>query len=79
MKMTKEHFDRLSKAVKEAASGDTAGMAQRIGWTHAGYRWWAFHRARASWPEMYRELYDYLNDDHIDTALRKILGDAFAS
>ena len=81
MKMKKEHFDMLKsdiEAVKRKhPSAETLyregkfPRAEQTKDVNKRFRWdlfWAVHR-------YYRELFDYLNDDHIDTALRKIVPD----
>ena len=72
MKMTAEHYEQLKTLVKlnaEWCPTEQAYLAD--GRSLERYRWDVLN---ASHPRqvLMRELYEYLNDDHIDTALRKI-------
>lgn len=88
MKMKPEHFAQLSDAVakvREKFPDHTLEhyIANGIGKDHAmRWRWDLFYAAQRFLPETFTHggvgnqsvLCDYLNDSHIDTALRKIVG-----
>jgi hypothetical protein len=69
MKMKPEHYAQLCSALDSAPriEPDTYAAA---GLTMKRYRWDALYRAGLSkW--ICDELYPYLNDSHVDTALRE--------
>lgn len=88
MKMKKEHYSRLNDMIKtyawprrveilNAIANDT-----RVKDSERRFRWdcyWtasrAYHAETALWLVFIDELYSYLNDSHIDTALKKIISD----
>ena len=77
MKMKKEHFETLEKSIKEMLSHyDGKEVYMKKGLSMMRYRWDLFWHVseRKMLPEYFvsETLYSYLNDDHIDTALRKI-------
>lgn len=50
--------------------------ADRVKDINTRFRWDMFHRAmKTDKFQLQDELYEYLNDDHIDTALKKIVAD----
>jgi len=68
------HLQTAIGAVLETHRGlDT--LYRERGLPHMRYRWDILHASRFDT----RQLYSYLNDDHIDTALRSILGPDYAS
>ena len=72
MKMKKEHFDRMRDAI---VPHDT--QFHRMRYIEAGlsdkrYRWDLMRHAGLV-PFICRELYSYLDDKHVDTALAKIV------
>ena len=58
----KEHFEKHREAI--IAEGKAKDIEMRL-------RWDAFYAAK--YGGILSELYSYLNDDHIDTALKKIM------
>lgn len=72
MRMLPEHFEEIKVAVSAL---DTPAMRDRYLKAHQSdmrYRWdllWQSKQTRF----VSETLYQYLNDDHIDTALRKIV------
>lgn len=79
MKMTPEHYQALRSRIVpidtpenrkpyQTQSLKSPGVIRDF---HKAYRWNLFNRSRSF--EMLDELYKYLNDDHIDTALRAIV------
>ena len=73
MKIKPEHYERLQGAIllcsnqippldAYLASGNTARR----------WRWDLLWTATRNTPELMRGIYDYANDEHIDTALRRI-------
>ena len=72
IKMTDKHFQDLSVSINDTvAKFSLAAVSyQNTGFSHMRYRWDILH---ASKHDM-KYLYQYLDDSHIDTALRKILG-----
>ena len=74
MKITSEHYGKLSAAVlgQLAARPGIAAKYAEAGLSEKRFRWdllWACNLS--GW--ITSELYPYLNDDHIDSALRRIL------
>ena len=76
MKMKKEHFEymqtTLTKFVLESGFPDLSQYKEK-GLTEKRYRWDLSYSAKLT-PWICKNLYSYLNDDHIDTALRVITG-----
>jgi len=73
MKMKKEHYEAISEAM--------AGCLRDIEKIKLRYEYGQLSMKRMRWDIMYhtvssqwvcKNLYPYLNDDHIDTALRKL-------
>jgi hypothetical protein len=80
MKIKPEHFEKLKQAV-EAAVAAKPGVAdeyRKAGLSQMRFRWDALLAARIDGQPGTRficdVLYEYLNDEHIDTALRAIFG-----
>ena len=73
--MKQEHYDFLDKKVKEvlAARPEAAADYKEAKLSHMRFRWDVL-RATGMMKFVCEELYKYLNDDHIDSALRKMLG-----
>jgi len=69
MKITKEHYQHMASAMLPVMEKypKPEGMSDKL------YRW-EIARGAGMIRFMCDELYSYLNDDHIDTALRKIVG-----
>jgi hypothetical protein len=69
MKMRPEHFKYLCEALDKAPRVEPDVYAKQ-GLSLKRYRWDSMYRAKLSkW--VCDELYSYLNDTHIDTALRE--------
>jgi hypothetical protein len=71
MKMTKEHFQGLLEKIKTHVDNMGKKEAEMFSACHKdmAYRWsllWATNPCLI-------DIYEYCNDDHIDTALRKIM------
>jgi len=80
MKMTQEHFAELSAEIHHVI--ELAGIDQvvefksrKLGTDHdMRFRWDMFwHISQAKRGELTRKFYKYLNDSHIDTALKAII------
>lgn len=78
MKMTKEHFDYMKQEIEKVVNQVPELEKQYIdaGYTYKRYRWDMVYRARLS-PWICDNLYSYCNDEHIDSALRKIFNHKF--
>jgi hypothetical protein len=72
MKMTPEHYAYLEAAIRAVDTPELRAKAK--GWTPKRYRWNLTYIAKLS-PWICSTLYKYLDDDHIDTALRRIVPD----
>lgn len=78
MKITPDHFRTLSHAICRAQQGAETldEYVNQHGLTAKRWRWDLLWRAKrvGYLPERFVEdnLYNYVNDDHIDTALRRI-------
>jgi hypothetical protein len=73
MKMRPEHYAQLEQAVKSAMAKQpeiTAQVYLDQGMTNMRFRWDAMRAG--GWNPC--TVYDYCNDNHIDTALRRITG-----
>lgn len=74
MKMKQEHFDKLKRLITKTNAYNNPVYYVSF----ERYRWdclWAIPREERG--EIARELYYYLNDNNIDTALRKITAEKF--
>lgn len=71
MKMRDSDFSRLKRLIDGVISANPNMKREymELGLTSKRYRWDLLWLSRFEVVE----LYDYLNDDHIDTALRKIV------
>jgi len=79
MKMTKEDYSKLKTAIEnipkyliEQAETESEKVG---GYNDTAWRWLLFHFVNRSPGFNFRYLHEYLNDNHIDTALRKIVGE----
>jgi len=71
MKMTREHYEFLKEAIKKNESKVIFRFDCTL--SDMRYRWDLLHISVPSkW--ICDNLYPYLNDDHIDTALKSITG-----
>ena len=77
MKMKPEHFEILKRALDRANMKDPAAFAryEARGLTHFRFRWDTTfsiqHDGKPLGDWICKELYPYLNDNNIDTALRQ--------
>lgn len=71
MKMTKKDFTALSVIIKDTITDnpDMAKQYKKLNLSDKRYRWDLLYLSGVE----ITKYYDYLNDDHIDTALRKIV------
>jgi len=77
MKMTPEHYNRLKSAIDTALTDHSTFVSgsKALNHTPMQMRWDIFHLVGSiDNYALARELWAYLNDDNIDTALRKITG-----
>lgn len=79
MKISAEHYQTLCYAIYRAQQGmETRAEYAEHGHTAKRWRWDLLWRAKrvGYLPNRFIEdqLYSYINDDHIDTALRRITG-----
>jgi hypothetical protein len=72
MKIKPEHLKHIESAVSALDTPQARAAYQDKGLSHMRYRWDLAHAAGLT-PWFSSELYPYLNDDHIDTALRKVV------
>lgn len=75
MKMQPAHFEQLSKMVGKVIDAHPTALKeyQDQGLSMECYRWYLYHLACfADQYKLANQLYQYCNDDHIDTALRQI-------
>ena len=76
MKITTQHYDTLSSAIMQAQQGyHTLGEYQAQNLTAGRWRWDLLWRAKrlGFMPDRFLDtLYYYLNDTHVETALKRI-------
>ena len=71
MKMKQEHYDYIKNAIEQANTGDIEQEYKNGTISPMRYRWDLTYAASLSgW--ICKNLYSYLDDTHIDTALRNI-------
>ena len=81
MKMTTEHFAILEAAMNKSMQDGAMLPFDTSEWTNKRFRWQWLYETKidgqrcSAW--ICDHLYSYLNDDHIDTALRRIAGHSF--
>ena len=75
MKMTKAHYEILKQKIEEQMQRDPKMYENymELGYTHRRYNWDLLWRAKLN-KFVCDTLYQYLNDDHINTALQHITG-----
>lgn len=81
MKMHKDHFDQLEKLIKPLDTVERRlryltgefPNASKVKNLDMRYRWDLFYAAIPSCNKLTDNLYSYLTDDHIDTALKAIV------
>jgi len=75
MKMQHKHFDALVLQVAASVITGRYEEYKQAGLSDKRYRWDILWSTPASFrTPWFDEVYQYCNDDHIDTALRKITG-----
>lgn len=67
--MTKKDFEAMKAAVAPFDTDDARAAYAKYGLSAMRYRWDLLYRSKFSILHMY----NYLNDDHIDTALKAIV------
>lgn len=76
MKVTVEHIERLRTLVSPFLNKTTADLYKDAGLSEKRYRWdalWAARRYDLDTEDaLISEIYQYANDDHIDTVLRML-------
>lgn len=84
MKMKPEHFEILKAAISKTISSHPPSVLQDyqyLGHSHMRYRWDMLHISPINNAKscffLSDVLYKYLDDTHIDTALKKILGSEY--
>ena len=78
--MTKPDYIRMEELINTHIKDHGIGPYNQFDMNHERYCWLVYH-ATFDWLQynnredynFMRSLYDYCNDDHIDTALRKII------
>jgi hypothetical protein len=74
MKIMKPHFDHLQKFISPLDTPQLRDAYIAAGLSSMRYRWDLTYAAKLG-PWICREVYPYANDDHIYTALRRIVPD----
>ena len=80
MKITKEDYNRLDRLIKDCIKRNSIKPIKDYDISPVRYRWDIFHTT-LDWLQynnipdylFIRRLYDYLNDNHMDSALKNIL------
>jgi hypothetical protein len=72
MKMTALHFDIMKDAIAAIDTAETRAQYFEQCTSLRAYQWYLVRKAGLL-PFMCDELYKYLNDDHIQTALNRIV------
>jgi hypothetical protein len=72
MKIKPEHYKQLETAINSSPFYGDLMDYLRGGNTAKTWRWDCLWTARDTTQELMAEIYQYANDDHIDTALRRI-------
>jgi len=71
MKMSPVHYEALRTAIEPLDTPQRRDTYRNAGRTDERYRWDLFYTVRPQLPTF--AMYQYLNDSHIDTALRRII------
>lgn len=71
MKITQADYNEMRDKIKTVFNKDKQAEYKKAGLSDMRYRWDCFHAANC----YKKELYDYLYDEHIDTALRSIISE----
>lgn len=75
MKMNRDHYNRLTNAVNQVITDHPNALQEYKdkGLSMMRYRWDLYHMACSKDNyNLANEIYQYCNDDNIDTVLRKI-------
>lgn len=72
MKMRREHVAYIKSAIAKTDTDFHRSRCAAAGMSDERYRWDLFRHAGLI-PWCCSELYQYLNDEHIDTALRSLV------
>lgn len=72
MKMKPEHYEHIAQAVKKDDNDFHRSRYARAGLSDTRYRW-DLVRHVGLMPWICDTLYQYLNDSHIETALKRII------
>lgn len=72
MKIQASHYEHLAAAVTPLDTPERRAAYVAAGASSTRYRWDLTYAASLT-PWICSTLYPYLNDDHIDTALRRII------
>jgi len=73
MKMKKEHYDKIKKALSPLIASNKENY-KREGLSKVRFAWDLFYACPLP-LEVRQDIYQYLNDSHIQTALFRIIGD----
>ena len=73
MKITKGHLQYIKQRIGAASTAPTWDQYKRAGLSAMRWRW-DVARIAGLIPFFCTDIYKYANDEHIDTALRHILG-----
>jgi hypothetical protein len=74
MKMLKEHFDHIAAKISELDSPYQREVYRNAGLSLKRYQWDITYQVGLT-AYICETLYPYLNDDHIQTALNRIIGE----
>lgn len=72
MKITKQDYNKLKKAIL-SIDPDILATLKNMSRNDTQHRWNVYHFVNAPPTFLFRYLHEYLNDNHIDTALRTII------
>lgn len=72
MKITKQDYSLLKQAIVDIPSS-VAKIKWYLSQSDKQYRWMLFHYVNVPSEFKFGYLHEYLNDEHIDTALRRIV------
>jgi hypothetical protein len=78
MKMIAEDFDRLREITSPFMTPESYAQYKELGRSDMRFRWDALYQAQEAFFVI-DVLYRYLNDRHIDTALRRIMKECIGS
>ena len=74
MKIKQEHYDYIKKAMMSNSNAPLLQDYLKAGLTEKGWRWDWLYLTEGLSKWICDNIYTYANDDHLDTALRKITG-----